>query len=91
MNSYPRISTFHYRKFNVARKMVLSVFLRERHCGVVTAQCGKCQQGQWQPWAVAAVGGSVVVGPTARHQDGDSVGDGMVSRRVIGSSSVGGR
>ena len=60
--------------------------------GVMTAQCGKCQQGQWQPWAVAAmvvVGVSVVVVLTARHQDGDSVEDGMVSRKVIGSSSGG--
>lgn len=34
-------------------------------------------------------GVSVAVVLTARHQDGDSVEDGMVSRKVIGSSSGG--
>lgn len=67
MNSHPRISTFHYRKFNEARKILQSVFPQERCCGVMTAQSKKCLQGQYQLWAVAAVGsgshvgGSVVV------------------------------
>lgn len=62
MDSHPKISTFHYRKFNEAREMLQLVFFQERCCGVMTAQCKKCQQGQCQPWTVSAsgVGGGAV-------------------------------
>lgn len=57
----PKDLNFPLPEVQWARKMLQSVFLQERCCGVTTAQCKKCLQGQCQPWAVAAMGGSVVV------------------------------